>query len=252
MTDEFLNLPALGEGLDQSLFFDQFKVVMKNITANLYANRNLTVILRQATEPNQAAWESAWTTQTGLAVPILPSATLIWFDNINNYVGGVYGTTHLTDGIVYSREARYPRSGHSYIKSVELTAAVSSNSAMGLNLTNHPSQSFYLPLLSDILLEYILTVGSLTGSGLYGGDFLFDGVKVGTQYLGMPATMGIQNYPSAPQQVYIAARIPDVLPGNHTVQAMLGVTGAPATAPTIAYGGTTTSGFGVRVMTIRG
>jgi hypothetical protein len=210
------------------------------------------VVLDQTTEPTQLQWETAWIAQTGLAAPILPSATLVWIDANINEVGGIYGTTPLSTTVV-RHESRYPISGNAFHQVAYLTSTVSTNVAIGINNSNHPTMTVNWPVRADMLLMYTLYVHLSSGTGTWGGDFMINGVKVGTRDLGIPTITGIINH-AASGQLTVVHLIPEVAPGTYTIQAIMGVTGAPATAPTLAYGGIGAGAgqYGVRRLEVRG
>lgn len=244
--------------LEQQLIMQQLKLALRSKTDSLFETAAYRVILQQTTAPTQGQWEAAWTAQTGLATPILPSATLLWIDTNYNVVGGIYGTTPLSTTVI-RRESRYPIGGTSYYNAVTMTSAVAaSTAAINTNNSLHPSLTFTLPVDSDVILTYALYVNLSSGTGTWGADFLLTRpvggtIKVGTQYQGVNTTQGIVN--AAASGVLTATQyIPNLAAGTYTVQALMGVTGAPASPPSIAYGGVGAgaSQYGSRVLTVRG
>ncbi len=248
MIDEFLQLPVFPNNyIDQIIFFEMLKTAAQNATNFALANNSGVAQVSSASEPNQAQWEAAWVAK-GYALPIPPSAILIWWNSTSNIVGGQYGTTPTSAGTVYSRDTRNPRGGTNFYDVVELSAAVASTVSIGVANTNHPSLTFTLEVLSDLILTYALSVDITVGTGEFGGDFLLDGIKVGTNLHALPANIGISNAAFG-GPLYVEARVPNVAPGSHTVQAIMGVIKSPITPPTLAYGGLTA--YGIRTLTIR-
>jgi hypothetical protein len=240
--------------LEQQLVMQQLKLALRSKTDSLFETAAYRVELKQTTVPTQGQWESAWTAQTGLPTPILPSATLIWTDTnyTPNVIGGIYGTTPLSTTVV-RRESRYPVGGTSYFGSASLSAAVSNNAAINTNNSSHPSLTAVLPVVSDLLLTYSLYVNLVSGTGNWGADFLVNGVKAGTQYQGISTVSGLV-VSNTSGLVQATIHIPNLPAGSYKIQALFGVTGAPTTPPVIAYGGIGAGAnqYGYRVLTVRG
>jgi hypothetical protein len=248
MTSEFLELPIFSANYnDQVVFIEQFKTMLQNMNDEVRGNISRSVIVDSATTPNQSQWEAAWIA-AGYALPIPPSAILTWWDTAANAVGGSFGTTPTSAGTVYSRDTLYPPGGTCYIGHENLSAAVSTNVSIGVTNTNHPYKDFVLPRRSDIFVAYELYTTLSSGTGSWGGDFLLDGVKVGTAYYGLPTNVGISQI-SQSGSLRVKARIPDVPAGSHRIQAIMGVILSPVSPPTIAYGGLTV--LGLRKLDIR-
>lgn len=253
MTD-FMALPiwpGSSDNMEQQLFFSDLKLALKSATSALFQTGSYKVKLTQPTEPSQSQWEAAWTAQTGRSLPILPTAILLWIDSATNQTAGVYSTTSLDSGTILRRESRYPRSGVSYRNIVVATSAQSSNAAIGINNSNHPSLTWTQPVKADVLFTYQLYVLLSSGTGTWGADFVLDGVKLGSQIFGTATNSGIINN-SASGDLMVACLAPNVTAGQHTVQVIFGVTGSPASPPTLAYGGVGSGAgqYGVRELVV--
>lgn len=249
----FMNIgqwPA--DPLEQQLLINQLKLALTSHTDSLYALANYTVIIEQSTEPVQVDWETEWAAQTNRALPILPSATLLWINTNIDDVGGIYGTTPLDTTTVIRRESRYPVGGTKN-HSAYLSAAVSSvNTAINVNNSNHPSVTFTQYVVADMILTYELYVHLVSGTGTWGADFLINGEKAGTKYQGINTAAGIINN-AASGLLKVSLYLPNMPIGEYTVQAIMGVTGAPASAPVLSYGGigSGASQYGVRTLSVR-
>lgn len=250
---EFMNVGQWpSDVFEQQLLINQLKLALKSHTDSLYALANYVIVIEQATMPLQADWETEWAAQTGRALPILPSATLLWIDTNIDAVGGIFGTTPLSTTVI-RRESRYPIGGVAINEVDYLSAAVTSvNTAININNSNHPNVEFDLPVTADLILSYELYVQLISGTGTWGADFLINGVKAGTQYQGIPTVTGIVNN-AASGLLKATIFIPSVPAGHYLIQAIMGVTGAPASAPVISYGGIGAGAnqYGVRTLRAR-
>jgi hypothetical protein len=102
-------------------------------------------------------------------------------------------------------------------------------------------------------MEYALFVQLNSGSGQWGADFYINGVKAGSQYLGVATNQGIVN--SMTSGILRASFVlSDAAPGNYTIQATFGVTASPSSPPTLKIGGIASSSdqFGARSLIVRG
>jgi hypothetical protein len=254
MTSFLEGLPQFDPtGVNAMLWAELLKVKLTNMNLEVFLQTTYTSIVEQSTEPLQAQWEAQWVTD-GHTLPIPPTSILLWWNTSTSYIGGVYGTTPLSAGVVVKRESEHANGGVSYRNIISTpTAAVSSTASIGVNNSNHPSLTFDLPVLSDLLLVYQLHVVLSSGTGTWGADFLLDGVKVGTAYNSLPSNVGIINA-SATGNYRCHAFVPNVAAGSHTIQVIFGVTGSPASPPTLAYGGIGAGAgqYGLRQLIVEG
>ena len=245
MIDEFLQLPVFPQNyVDQLIFFEMLKTAAQNMTNDAFANNSTPIQVSSSTTPNQSQWEAAWIAK-GFALPISPSAILIWWNSSTNVVGGSFGSTPTSGGLVYSRDTLNPPGGVNAIFQAFLNTSISSNVSLGVTNTNHPSIIFTLNKLSDVYLMYSISTTLVSGTGQWGADFLFDGEKVGTKHYALPTNIGLAVI-SVTGPILAFARVPNVAPGSHKVQAMMGVCNSPVTPPVIAYGGT----IGMRLLKV--
>jgi hypothetical protein len=230
-------------------FFNRLKVLLQSVNTKITDSAAAFVTLKQATEPTQLEWETAWVAQTGKALPILPNATLYWINATTNTFGGTYGVL-VGSSTVIRKESAFQSGSTFYVGSSFNTDYVSAFTGnIGTSLTSFPTLTFTAPVTSNLLLDFSLYVNLASGSGNWGIDFLLNGVKVGTQYLGAALNQGIVNSNRAGhlQAMFVATNVP---PGTHTVQALFGVTGSPGSPPTLQFGGLTN--FGARTLLVRG
>lgn len=210
------------------------------------------IFLEQVSEPTQGEWEIAWLAQTSKPLPMSKGAVFYWWDSSSDVLGGSYGILK-DDTTVVRKDPKYVRSGI-VIKDEEwLSVAVSTDSWINTEISNHPSITFTNNQVVNLELSYELWVQLNTGSGLWGADFLLDGVKQGTAVHGVPSDQGIIST-SVSGLLRAFMVVPNVEPGEHTVQAIMGVVGSDATPPTIDYGGVATSlgNYGVRTLSVKG
>lgn len=233
-------------------FWNRLKTLLQQANSFVIDNAGLVVLLEQATEPTQAEWEDAWELQTGLDLPIPPSAQLHWWNTNEDDFGGLYGTVE-GNVTVYRRDNLYPRGASILMETAYKTDLLSSvQYAIGTNLADHPNVTIEVPVPVNLTLEYLLYANLSAGSGFWGADFLVDGIKVGTQYLGVATNWGICNE-SASNLVHAEHTIYNVAPGEYLIQALFGVCGSPASPPTVQIGGISgATAFGARVLTVRG
>lgn len=232
-------------------YFNRLKMLLTQANQYVIDTAGEIVLLSQATEPNQAQWEAAWTAQTGLSLPIPASAQLHWWNTSVNQFGGLYGTIEgsLT---VYRRDHLYPRGGTIVMATDYKTDAISLAYSIGTNLTSYPKVTVVLPVVCNLIMEFELYVQLSSGSGQWGADFLVNGLKVGTQYLGLATNLGIQNH-SASGLLKIEHTLYNVPAGSYTIQSEFGVTASPASPPTLAIGGLSGAGsYGARELNVRG
>jgi hypothetical protein len=234
----------------QLSFINDLKLRLQRANNFIVSNAGLTVTLKQAAEPTQSDWETAWIAQTGLSLPIPPSAQLLWWNTNTDRFGGMYGTVEGNE-TPYRRDHAYPRGGTVMIKTNYKVDQKSLTYRIGSVLSDHPSVTIDLPVKADLYMEYSLFVSLSSGSGQWGGDFLVNGVKVGTQYYGLAPDQGIVNAMTS-CQLRVPFILADAEPGEYTVQAIFGVTATPASPPTLVIGGASGAGsYGARQLIVR-
>lgn len=192
-----------------------------------------TVLLSQTGEPTQGQWETAYTAQTGKAVPIPPSAQLIWFNPTTNEIAGVYGTFTGTT-TVYKRGMRYG-SGiiHATASALDNTSHTS-NRTLQENSAVLPSITITTYVQTILNLEFGVSITS--GGANAGIDFLLNSVKVGTQYSliapydGIISGLGIGRYTCK----YLIDPLPA---GTYTIRPLFGVVGSVYSGTNIIWGG---------------
>src|SRR5215213_6227149 len=108
--------------LSRLIWFEQMKVLLNNLDTQVNASMIDTVTLSQASLPSQANWETAYTSQTGKALPIPPTARLLWWDTTNNRFGGVFGTLN-NDDTVYARASANSKGANAILGSHLLNSA---------------------------------------------------------------------------------------------------------------------------------
>lgn len=230
---------------------NRFKLKLQQANDFIVDSIGLVVTLYQATEPTQLEWETAWTAQTGLPTPIPATADLLWFNTSENAFGGIYGTV-IGSTIVYARTNRYPRGGAIYVNSGYKTDRINPlTHNIGAQLSNYPALTFTLPVVSDIVMEFSLYVKLNSGTGQWGADFLINGVKAGTQYMGIPTNQGIFNGHTHGQ---IAAKftLSNAPAGTYTIQSIFGVTNNPVSPPNLIIGGVSgADSYGARVLLVK-
>lgn len=252
MTDFLASMGGWPHDYNRQLdFWARLKVLLAQANQYVIDTAGEVVSLAQSTEPSQLQWENAWTTQTGLPLPIPTSAQLHWWNTSVNDFGGLYGTVE-GSVTVYRRDHLYPRGGTIVMANDYKTDKITLTYAIGTNLTSYPKVTVDLPVACDLIMQFQLYVALSSGSGQWGADFLLNGVKVGTQYLGMASNMGIQNQ-STSGLLFIEHTLYNLPAGEYTVQAEFGVTASPASPPTIIIGGLTgAANYGARQLMVRG
>ncbi|APU89119.1 hypothetical protein Rctr85_101 [Virus Rctr85] len=232
-------------------FFNRLKSLLQTANNFVIDNAGLVVLLEQATEPTQTQWETAWTTQTGLSLPIPPSAQLHWWNSSADVFGGLYGTVE-GNTAVYRRDHIHPRGAVVAVDQAYKVDALSGwTQSIGTRLSDLPSLEIEIPTICDVELSFGLYVHLASGSGTWGVDFLWNGVKVGTQYLGIAVNQGIHGA-SAAGFLFARHVLSDVQPGTYEVQALFGVTASPASPPSLTIGGPSgASAYGARQLTVK-
>lgn len=218
---------------DQQVYIETLQNKLNEVSEFVTENSSQVVMLSQASEPTQGQWETAWVLQTGGSLPIPSTAVLIWYDSANAVIGGQYGT--MPGFVTVSRRIGESVKGTVvYLNTQHDAVARSSTRSLFDNPTILPSISFTTYVLCSVIfeLEFTCTAGATNA----GADFLFDNVKLGTQYYGIQPNGGIiEAFPAARQLVNFT--LTDVLPGAHVAKPLLGVAGAPATPVAVGWGG---------------
>lgn len=215
---------------------------------NLHASDVVTI--EDVTVPNQAAWETAYTTQTGKALPIPPNAVLIWWDSLNNRLGGIFGTT-TASGTVLNRAPRYAPGQLVYIDSDHNSTLQTIAVQVGEPVANLPVLNFTLPVRCHLEVYGSAYFTIAANSGPFGWDVWLDGIKVGTAYHGVPSDAAL--FQSAVASL-INGRIdiPNVDAGAHTLEMLIGYSGAQAVPVQVTVGGATSTGNGLVHLLARG
>lgn len=232
---------------NQRAYLQNLETNLQNLELYLTENTAQVVLLSQTTEPTQEQWEDAYTDQTGNALPIPATTQLLWFNTAQDTFGGVFGTIP-GSVTVYRREHLYPKNSivH-YSMSALATSVTGVTSSLYENFSNLPSITFTNYVPCRVVMEFSITTQITAGTGTWGVDFLFDGIKVGSQYHSILANSGLQNLDYS-GNLTTAIMLNDILPGTHLVRPMWGVTNSPASPPTLAIGGGTR---GARILTVK-
>jgi hypothetical protein len=229
--DFFAQLPVWPrEHLDQSDWLDRMKMLLNNLDAQINAGVVDVVTVEASTEPSQATWETAYTTQTGKALPIPATARLIWWDTTNSQHGGVYGTLS-NDDTVYPRGSLNSPGSIGLMESASLTASHTVDYVIGENLVNHPTVTVLINLPMKLRLIYSLVPSVSAASA--GADFLINGVKAGTLYYSLASNRGIVEV-QANGQCIASLETPTLNPGTYIIQAIFGRTNATTPTVTVA------------------
>lgn len=219
--------------LRQQLFMLNLQSKLNSLVASAGANGVYTVLLSQTGEPTQGQWETAYTSQTGKSLPIIPSAQLIWFNPTTNEIAGVYGT-FTGSTTVYKRSMRYG-SGiiHAQASAYDNTAR-SSNRTLAENYSLLPSISLTTYVTTMLKLEFSVSITS--GGANAGIDFLVNLTKIGTQYQSIAPYDGIISG-LAVGRYTLKYIIPSLNAGTYTLRPMFGVVGSVYTGTNIGWGG---------------
>lgn len=232
-------------------YWNRLKLLLTQTNQYVIDTAGEIVTLSQSTEPTQGQWEAAWTAQTGLPLPIPASAQLHWWNTSVNEFGGLYGTIE-GSVTVYRRDHLYPRGGTIVLANDYKTDALSLAYAIGTNLTSYPKVTVVLPVACNLIMQFQLYVNLTSGAGQWGADFLLNGIKVGTQYLGLATNIGIQNQATS-GLLFIEHTLYNLPAGTYVVQSEFGITASPASPPTVGIGGLSgAASYGARELMVRG
>lgn len=199
-----------------------------------------TVLLEQATQPTQGDWETAYTTQTGLSLPIPPNTVLQWWDTTNDRFGGLYGTLSNSDGTVYPRDNRYAPGQVIDFASANKIDAVNVTTGISAIISTQPTVTLNLVVPARLRMGYSLMTDLTASSGTWGIDFTINGVKVGGQYYNIASNRGLTER-NNDGVLRAEAETPVLAAGTYVIQALFGVTSG---TPTVAIGGNS----GVRLL----
>lgn len=231
-----IDFTTLGQWPDdcsrQQAFMSNLQSKLNTMVAAANATAADSVILSQTAEPTQGQWETAYTAQTGKAIPIPPSAQLIWFNPTTSEIAGVYGTFTGTTTI-YKRGMRYG-SGIIHTNALVLDqVARSSNRTLQENSSLLPSVTITTYVQTILKMEFGVSITS--GGANAGIDFLLNSVKVGTQYSLIPPYDGILSGLGTGR--WTCKYIIDPLPaGTYTIRPLFGVIGSVYSGTNIAWG----------------
>lgn len=219
--------------MGQTLYFERLKSVLDSLNQSIFSQTPATLYIESATEPSQGDWETKWTTDIGLSLPILAGTNLIWYDTNQQRIGGLF-TTIEGDSTIYRREHKYPSGSIVAYAQNQLNSSQSLATNIQLNNALMPSVSIFLPLTCDIEITAGLNTVLSSGSGNWGVDFQVNGGKVGTVSYGVNTDEAMF---ATNASNYLSTRIllENQPAGNYTIQLMFGVSGA--IGPTIAIGG---------------
>lgn len=239
--DFFAKLPPWPQDPAMQVFWvNQLKELLTNLDDEVETAIVSTVILEQATQPVQGDWGTAYTTQTGLALPIPANAVLQWWDTTNDRFGGIYGTLVGGDGTVYARDNRYSTGQVVAVASAYKNDAVNVTTGISAIVSTQPSVELIFPAPARIRMVYSLMTDLTASAGSWGADFALNGVKVGGQYYSVASNRGLAERNN--DGVVRVEALTDVLAaGTYTIQALFGVTSG---TPTVAIGGNS----GVRLL----
>lgn len=217
----------------QIFWINQLKTLLTNLDDKIEAALVYSVLLEQATQPTQGDWETAYTTQTGLALPIPASTILQWWNTANDRFGGLYGTLAGGDGTVYARDNRYSPGQVIAFAAAYKNDAVNVTTGISAIVSTQPTVTLELVVPARIRMAYSLMTDLTASSGTWGADFTINGVKVGGQYYSIAANRGLieRNNDGV---VRAEAETPLLAAGTYVIQALFGVTSG---TPTVAIGG---------------
>lgn len=231
-----VNFSSLGQWpndcVQQQLYMSRLQTKLNALITSANGSIADTVLLTQTAEPNQAQWQTAYTTQTGRSLPIPPSAQLIWVNSLTSEIAGVYGTFTGTT-TVQKRTMRYG-SGivHALATAYDVTAR-SSNRTLSENSALLPTVTITTYVQTVLKLEFSVSVTSGTVGAI---DFLLNSVKVGTQYGLIAPYDGIVS--GVPVGRTTCQYTIDNLPaGTYVIRPLFGAFGSTYSGTTIAWGG---------------
>jgi len=236
--------------IDQREFIARLEEWMNDLYTYVNEHAADVVTIEDTSEPNQAAWESAYTTQTGKSLPIPPNAILIWYDTTNLRLGGLYGTT-ASDSTVINRGPRNAPGQIIYLGYDNDATSQTIATKVGESFVGMPSLTFTLPVKCrlEIYASAYITIAS--GSGPFGIEIYLDGVKVGTEYFGIPEDLALFQS-SVAEFLNGRVMIEDVDVGPHTVEMSIGFSGAQSTPVQVTVGGNSSAGNGYISLVVKG
>jgi len=217
----------------QQNYFNRMKAALTTMNSALASQSPQTIYLSQSSEPNQAQWETAWTSQTGLSLPISASTRLLWYNTSTLAFGGAY---EVVEGqtTVFRAEHRAPRGSiHKFgVAQLNTYAVITSN--ITLNNSGMPALTITTEVVCDIFIDCSLYVGITVGTGTWGVDYQINGSKIGTLSFSIGANEALHKSFAAG---YISGTLvmQNQPPGVYVIQMMFGVSGAAG--PTLVIGG---------------
>lgn len=217
----------------QVFWINRLKELLTNLDDRIEEALVYSVLLEQATIPTQGDWETAYTTQTGLSLPIPPNTILQWWDTTNDRFGGLYGTLSHTDGTVYARDNRYGPGQVIAYGSDYKNDSVSVTTGISAIVSTQPSVTLILPAPARVHMVFTLMTDLTASSGNWGADFTINGTKVGTQYYSVASNRGLAER-NSDGLLRAEAQTPVLAAGTYVIQALFGVTSG---TPTVGIGG---------------
>lgn len=228
---------ALGQwphqAISQQAFIERLKTALEQAVEYFDEQSPKVVTLEQPFAPVQAEWESGWILQSGLDLPILPSARLLWWKSDTAEFGGEYGTIE-GDATVYRRENLYPAGSVIAIESdVAPLVSTTMDWQIGdaLHYTDLPVVTFTLPVACDLEVIVSMQADLASGTGEWGVDLLVDGVKQGSADFAISSIYGLRGVTDT-GEINMHYPINNVAAGDHTIRLLAGYTGTPSTPPT--------------------
>lgn len=217
----------------QVFWINRLKELLTNLDDRIETALVSTVILEQAAQPVQGDWETAYTTQTGLALPIPANAVLQWWDTTNDRFGGIYGTLAGGDGTVYARDNRYSPGQVVAFDAAYMNDSVSVTTGISAIVSTQPMVTLELVVPARIRMAYSLMTDLTASSGNWGIDFTLNGTKVGGEYYSIAANRGLTER-NNDGVLRAEAETPVLAAGTYEIQALFGVTSG---TPTVGIGG---------------
>jgi len=221
---------------DQQFFIDVLKTNLTNIYNEHIQKNRQTIILNQDTRPTQDQWETEWVLITGLPLPILPSAELIWVKG-----SAIHDILRFINGSLVSIRTMTPQ------KSVYMLSSTGGNNSPVTNST----QSFLTPVATlgtninikvpttiELAFSTALVVNTAPSptTNLFGADFFANGQKLSTTYYAQSTTSPWMFLGNTTTFINIWMIIPNLNPGSYTFQVGVGNSGTPSVAGNFTLG----------------
>lgn len=221
---------------DQQFFIDVLKTRLTNLHNDHVQKNRQTIILTQDTRPTQAQWEAEWTLVTGLSLPILPSAELVWVKS--NTINDIL---RFINGSLVSMRTMTPQKSVYMLSSTGESAPLVTNSTqsfltpvatLGTNIRIKVPTTLELAFSTSLVVNTAPT----PATNLFGADFFANGQKLSTHYYAQSATSPWMFLGNATMYVNIWMIIPNFAPGTYTFQVGIGNSGTPSVAGTFTLG----------------